>query len=303
MPRLLPTAALGLALVATQPPAAPTLRVDLVATTSDGRPVDGLAADDLEVRIGAYRLPVESLRHVTPGDDDASRHLVLLLDDVTLPAQEAPRVREIAKRLVDRMAPADRMSIATFNGELMEATGERARLMQRLDRYNGLTAGVITVDRVGRYFLELLTQLCRRVPEGTPRPIVVALGAGWVFDTPIPPPDVGPPVREEWTGALRAMAQAHATLYVIDPVGVGPRAASRRDGGFARETGGLAYINTNDFAGAVEQVMRDAVDYYAIRLADPPIGRMADLRPLEVTSRRRDVTLRARRWLTGRPGE
>jgi hypothetical protein len=95
------------------------------------------------------------------------------------------------------------------------------------------------------------------------------------------------------------MAAAKATLYVIDPGGLGQVPFANPSGGFARETGGHAFVNTNDFRGAVDQVMRDAANYYLIGVGDPPVGRNADLRELDVRVLRRGVTLRARRWLPG----
>ena len=69
--------------------------------------------------------------------------------------------------------------------------------------------------------------------------------------------------------------------------------------GFARETGGYAFANTNDVDGAVERIMREAGFYYVIGIADPPVGRKADLRELDVRVLRRGVTVRARRAIPG----
>ena len=94
------------------------------------------------------------------------------------------------------------------------------------------------------------------------------------------------------------MARTDVTYYVIDPAGVG-RTGTRSSGGFARESGGEAFINTNDIDGAVEQILREADTYYEILVEDPPFGRTAPLRELEVRTKRPDVTIRARRWLPG----
>jgi hypothetical protein len=71
------------------------------------------------------------------------------------------------------------------------------------------------------------------------------------------------------------------------------------DSGFARETGGLAFVSTNDVNGAADRVMRDAANYYLIGVADPPNGRGADLRELDVRVLRPGVTIRARRAVPG----
>jgi hypothetical protein len=45
--------------------------------------------------------------------------------------------------------------------------------------------------------------------------------------------------------------------------------------------------------------MRETANYYVLDVADPPVGRKADLRQLEVRVLRKGVTVRARRWIPG----
>ena len=79
------------------------------------------------------------------------------------------------------------------------------------------------------------------------RKAIVAIGAGWLFDTPLPPPSLRD-LHGEWLTAMRAMAAANASLYVIDPVGLRPARGLTYggDSGFANQTGGYAFVNTND---------------------------------------------------------
>ena len=99
---------------------------------------------------------------------------------------------------------------------------------------------------------------------------------------------------------MQAMALSNVSLYVIDPTGV---ALSRRvdtgGSGFARETGGFAFISTNDLDGAADRIMREAADYYLLGVGDPPVGRGADLREVDVKVLRKGVTVRARKTITG----
>ena len=69
--------------------------------------------------------------------------------------------------------------------------------------------------------------------------------------------------------------------------------------GFARETGGHAFQNTNDLTGAVDRILRESGSFYMVEVADPPVGAKADLRPLELKSLRKGVTLRARHAIAG----
>ena len=85
-------------------------------------------------------------------------------------------------------------------------------------------------------------------------------------------------------------------LYVIDPVGLRPMSgyAHGGDSGFASETGGYAFVNTNDIQGAAARIFDEAgSSYYVLRMIDPPVQRTADLREVKVQVLRKDVTVRA----------
>jgi VWFA-related protein len=286
------------------PTAKPTpgqlLRIDAVALDSRGNPVTDLKLGDLEVWIASYRVPIEALTLVTPaGSERDGRVIVLLLDDTVVPLALTPRVREIARRFVDRMSPADRMAIVSLNGSAMELTADRTRLLRSINDYNVRAVGFTRLDLVGEHVLDTVAALSRQLAEeASVRKTIVGIGAAWLFDTPIPPPNVGRDLRQEWTAAMRSAGFANVSVYAIEPGGVG---TSRFGGsaGFAHETGGHAFVNTNDFNGAVEQVMREAGTYYVIEVADPPVQRKSDLRELDVRAVRRGITIRARRQLPG----
>jgi hypothetical protein len=148
--------------------------------------------------------------------------------------------------------------------------------------------------------LNTVTSLSRQFSEVAGPKTIVGIGAAWLFDRPIQPQSVGRDLRKEWTDAVRAMAFADASLYVIDPGGVGTAPfATGGATGFARETGGHSFENTNDVNAAVERIMREASNYYVLEVADPPVGRKAELRELDVRVLRRGVSVRARRWIPG----
>jgi VWFA-related protein len=277
------------------------LYIDVVAVDQKESPVTDLRQDELEVWIAGYQVPIETLVAVTPGSEAArGRLVVLILDDMTLPLPLVPRTKEAARRFVNRMGPDDEMAIVMLNGSTMESTGDRARLLRAIDRYNVGPTGVVPFDRLGEQVLNTVTTIARQLAE-TPerRGAIVAIGASWLLDRPIPPPNIARELRQEWTAAMRMMAFANANLYVIEPAGVGSVPVGGGEGGFARETGGFAFLNTNDLTRAADQIMRETANYYLVGVADPPIQRKADLRELKVRVHRRGVTVRARRAIAG----
>ena len=275
------------------------LQIDVVALDGRDNLVTDLRPEDLEVRIEQYRVPIESLTLVTPDSQRGGRLIVLLLDDMLVPLNLTPRVREAARRFVTRMAPGDRIAVVSLNGDSMEATDERARLLQRIDAYTVRAGQYSRLDVAGQHLLETVAELSRQLAEdGAGRKVIVGIGAGWLFDTPIPPSTVGRDLRAEWTDAMRAMAFANVALYAIDPGGIGtsPYGGS---GGFARVTGGYAFLNTNDVNASADRIMREAGSYYLIEVADPPVGRKFDLRLLDVRTHRHGVTVQARERIPG----
>jgi VWFA-related protein len=276
------------------------LEIDAVPLDRNGNVLTDVRRDELEVWIEHYRIPIETFIAITPDDDRARRSLVLLLDDITIHPSNAARVRDVARRFVNHLGAADQMAVIGLDGNASRSTSDRAELVRTIDAYNPGATGPIRADDLSAHVLTTLTSISRQIAESPARRrTIVAIGPQWLFDTPIPPPSLGREVRAEWTEAVRAMALAHVTLYVIDPGGVGASPVSAGDNGFARETGGFSFSNTNDMDRAAERIMREAVSYYILRIADPPIFQKESLRGVDVRILRRGATIRAARYLPG----
>lgn len=277
--------------------AADLLNLDVVAVDRKGFPVQDLKPAEFEVWINGFQIPIKSVTFVSPASAGEGRTIVLLLDDMAVHPTALPRIREAARRFVNRMSAGDQMAIVSLNGDAMEATDDRARLLKAIDGYH-VRGFPMRLEDAGAHVLETITSMSRQLVEAPGgRKAIVAIGAGWLFDTPIPPLPASRDLRPEWVDAMRATAAAHVSLYVIDPAGVGTRRVTGGGSGFARETGGYAFMNTNDVNGAVDRVLREIGTYYVLAVEDPPIGRKADLREVEVKVLRRGVTARARRGI------
>ena len=190
------------------------------------------------------------------------------------------------------------MAVVTLNGGMMPLTSDPSRLRSRIDDWR-MSLGVITIDRLGEQLLRVVDAVARSLIEVPgKRKTIVAIGSGWLLDTPVPPAQIGRNLRREWDDAIRSLAVADASYYVIDPRGVGasrPRAGE----GFAREAGGYAFVNTNDLNGAADRILREAGHYYLVRVGDPPVGQKSPLRELDVRSTRKGITIHARRAIPG----
>jgi VWFA-related protein len=277
------------------------LVIDAVVVDRTGMPVLDVKPSELEVWIVGYRIPIESVTFVNPTPGVPSdRSIALLLDDINVDPSVMPRARDAARQFVERMVPNDRIAIAALSGGVLEPNADRARLRQRLDAYAPHAWSVDRPDTMGAHVLNTVTAVSRLIGQTTPgRKAIVALGPAGLFDTPIPPPTAGRDLRPEWVNAMRTMAAANIALYVIDPAGVGGSRTTGGDSGFARETGGIAFTNTNDMTGVADRIMRESASYYLIELRDPPMGRQMDLRALDVRVNRPGMSVRARRAVPG----
>jgi VWFA-related protein len=277
------------------------LRIDAVALDRTGAPVQELRKEELEVRIGGFRIPIEALVAVTPSDAERGRRsMVLLLDDLTLEPSVVFRAKEVARRFVTRMSPGDEMAIVPLNRGVMKSTADPTPLLRSIDAYNVGPAGVMRPDTIAEQVLTTVAGISRQLAEAPARRrTIVGIGAAWLFDTPIPPSSGGRDLRSEWEDALRAMAVSNVTLYAIDPGGIGAVRSGSGSSGFARDTGGHAFVNTNDLTGAVDRIMRETAMYYTIEVQDPPVFRKSELRELDVRVLRRGITVRARRAISG----
>ena len=278
-----------------------TLEIDAVALDAQERPVEDLTAADIEVWIAGARVPVEALVAVDAAQQDSGgRAIAVILDDVTVQPGLVPLVKRAADRLLQRIVPEDRVAIIGLAAGFMKPTGDQDLLLRRLEQYNLRASGFVRPDDLGAQVLGTVADASRQLAEGPGRrKTIVAIGSASLFDRPIPPSVAGRDLQREWVQAMRAMAHGHANLYVIDPGGVGMALPTGGDTGFAREAGGHAFTNTNDLAGAVDRILREASRYHVITVTDPPIHRKAPLRELDVRSRRPGVTVRARRGVPG----
>jgi VWFA-related protein len=274
------------------------LQLDVVAVDAAGRPVVDLRRDEIEIWISGLRVPIDTFSAVkadAPGD--YRRTIVLIMDDVAAGPTLTPRVKEIAERIVDRMTPGDRVAVVMLSGKRSEATDDRVALKRAIDDYRGAMTP-IRPDDASEHVLKSIVSISRQLLEIPGRKAIVAAGAPWMFDTPIPPPGAQRDLRPVWIEAMRSTAYANASLYVIDPGGLGMQGPVYGGGsGFARETGGHAFVNTNDYAEAVDRIFRETGNYYLIGITDPPVQKTADLRELDVKSLRPGVTIRARKGL------
>ena len=285
-----------------QPPA-PTggkLSIDASFVDKQGQPVRDLKPEEIEVWIGPYRIPIESLAVGATTDDDRRRAIALVIDDITLTPVGMQRAKEVARHFVKNLAAGDQVVVTRLSGSLATSTDDPAALLQAIDAISMPTGQpFIQPDHLGGHVLDTLKNIAQQIGESEARrKTIVGIGASWLFDTPIPPVVGGQHLDRAMTDAARAMIISGATLYIVDPGGVGMAPIPGGRHGFARDMGGHAFINTNDLKGAVARILAELDHFYTITIADPPVA-LAELRAVDVRVKRKGVQVRTKRFLRG----
>lgn len=307
------------------------VEVGAVVLDGQGQPVSGLALEDFEIRedgrpvkIVAF-VPIAGGREhppsTTPRLTDAAsratgRFVVLLLDDVFIGPLRTPKIRQLAANFIERLDGSDEIAVVKLNGGQSVTTRSQELARAALATYTrdrppaASTSGELRARIDGA--MDTVTEVARQLAVVRHRrKALVFIGAPVLFWPTVPSAPAPAAYSASWHRALHALAAANVALYYIDPRGLvhdGPDITSTgptpvRDAGggdtfdhaiaFAHETGGTAFVRSNLFDRALEQVWRESADYYLLGY-EPPVN---DGRPHEITVevRRKGLDVRARK--------
>jgi VWFA-related protein len=301
------TAAAGLALLASvaaaQQPAPPpfTAAADLIVVPvvvldRKGAPVPGLKLEDF--RIAEDGRPVAIEAFVPPsaaGVDAEGRFLVIVLDNLSTRAELGSRVQTIARKFTDRMGPADVISVVTLNAGRSFTTSSPTEARAAISRFRPAAGDSIRSEsedaRRGLQAISQLTQQMSKVAHR--RKVLVFIGAAAMFSPKEESAfdDRGPELTPLWFEAVRSTARDNVSVYVIDPEGLGQ--VEDYSQSFTAETGGAAWVNTNNFDRAVERIWLESGSYYLLGYPAPINDHRIHQIDVRVTVP--GVTVRARR--------
>lgn len=281
-------------------PTGSKVHIDASFVDKHGKAVTDLGPEEIEVWIGPYRIPIESVAVGGVEGEDRRRAIALVIDDITLTPVGMQRAKEVARHFVKNLGAGDQVVVSRLSGSLAKSTDDPAALLRAIDSISMPTGQpFIQPDYLGRHVLDTLKNIAQQIGESdAARKTIVGIGAAWLFDTPIPPVAGGQALDRVMTEAARALIVSGTTLYVVDPGGVGMAPVPGGRHGFARDMGGHAFANTNDLKGSVDRIISEIDNYYTITVADPPLAR-AELREVDVRVKRKGVEVRSKRFLRG----
>jgi len=165
--------AMGGTAAAQDPPAATfrssidLVRVDVSVLGKEGRPIQGLTADDFALTVdgkarrvvtadfvAAFRenekAPATSSYHSTNANASGGRLIMFVLDQGTIHTGRARQVTAAAERFVSRLSPSDRVGLITIPGmEHVDFTANHTVIRSQLQRMAGMAPPSVGQRQVG----------------------------------------------------------------------------------------------------------------------------------------------------------
>ena len=307
------------------------VQVDVVVTDGSGRPVDDLAAADFEVLDEGRQVPITAFKFINASDStsperypvrgandeereasrDDTRLFAILLDDYHVSRFGPLKVRDAIAGFIQGLGPGD-MAALFYPMESPQdvwQTYDRAPLLEKLSHFEGRLHEYTPIKwpaeeehlRNPRTIEKIRTE----VVLGAMNAIVSHLGALkvgrktllWVTEglDPSGYPD-GAAFRMDVQEVIDAANRDNVSIYPVDPRGLTPTPSDVRQEmlrNMAFRTGGTAIVDTNNVAGALDQVRRTTRAYYLLGFESP---HPADgkFHPINVRTTRSKVTIAAR---------
>ncbi len=292
------------------------VEVGAVVLDQSGHVVGGLQREDFTIREDGRPVLISTFAEIesdVPNGDAGGRSISLLLDDSASPLLTTA-LKRIAGLFVDRVGPDDAVAVLKLNGGACRMTNDRAELrrqiasftpnMMALSSFSDFSVvsqptcvecgpRVMAPPSSNRYMgvhalfsIATLSMQMRRIEHQ--RKTIVFIGRASLFDLR----STGT-LPDGWKQAVRDSARADVSVYVIDPGGLTGRVY---DGaiGFAGESGGRAFVNTNTFDRAVDQIWQEAGHYYLLGY-DAPSPSGTGTHSIHVGVDRPSVEVHARR--------
>ena len=267
--------------------------LDVVAVNRDGLPVGDLSQGDFEIKEGGRPVTIETFTPVAArGVLDEERSVVLLMDDIGVPASGTSPMRQIGRVLLSPMRALDEVAVVRLSRPHDEAYGDVESARERLEQYHGGAVPYASLETPVTV-LKAVTRIAGELePIERRRKAVICVGVPAVCDVREPVASSTGEFRDAWMAAMSATARANVSVYEVDPRGL-TSAAGPTGLGLVQFTGGEVVRNSNDFVDAAARIWRDVSHYYLIGYRGRPAA-SGPVRTIDVKVTRRGVEVRAR---------
>jgi VWFA-related protein len=260
------------------------------------------------------------------------RLVVLLLDDTMVPFDPymVRTARETALGVVDRLGPADLAAVvfSRDNRHAQNFTSDKSRLAAAIEGFQ--SAGYVPVPKihqtaeVERHWAESVQTLYRvvdtlaQIPDRRKMVVHITIGIPLLIDTPETALSAHPYLNWLSRQTMGRAQRGNVNIYSVDPGGLdGVRSymllrntrtevwvreqiedEPRRYHDFLRamaaQTGGHAFVDTNEFSSRLDQMFRETGSFYLLGYRSTNARADGRFRRLQVRVNRPGVTVRTR---------
>jgi VWFA-related protein len=271
---------------------------------------------------------------VVTNDTEPGRVYVILMDSPSTSPPGGLRqsgtydayAKTFARQFVEEaVAPGDIAAVVHVQGTFTDSqafTANRLLVLKAIDRYGLGRSGAADRDTLGGPEMVARNMATYRAIQDLSerlgavsgrRKAILWLGGQIVFEPssePCPDPDPtqlcaiprsAGPLLAAYRAALRAATRNNVAIYPVDPSGMttelGLKELSRTGAlrQMAEDTGGLAVVGTNNFAGGYQAIVRDSSTYYVVGYSPATEHRDGKFHDVRVRVKRPGLTVRARK--------
>jgi VWFA-related protein len=276
------------------PGAQDLVELDVVAVDHDDQPVSDLRREDFTIKEDGRAMELKTFSSVSALgslEPDDGRVVVLLMDDIGVPAMGTSPMQQIAPVVLSPIGEGDEVSVVRLASRSDEAFGDVRTARDRIDSYRG-GKEPFSVPDTQETMLKMIAKIAGQLEAiDRRRKVVLCLGLPAVCDVREPQTAGGSVLWPSWVAALRAAARANVSVYCVDPTGArgGFRVSA---GGLVQMTGGRTFSHQNDFSAAAKAIWREAGHYYL--LGYWPAASKHELHSIDVDVARKGVRVHAR---------
>ena len=268
------------------------VEVDVAVVDRRGKPVTGLTAHDFVVKEDGRPVEIKTFLEAQPtgpADPDNVRSVVLLLDDVAVPAAGTQAMQIIGKAFLQSADPHDEVSVVRLHNPADEAFGDRSVAESRIVGFQAAAFPFADFNTASETLTRVADVSRQLGNDDHRRKAIVCVGAPVICNLDEPSSSsVRPRHWSSWVDAIGALARANAAVY-----GIIPGRVMLRGGGLAELTGGELFATMHDVGPAIDRILQDTSHYYM--LGYWPTGQSRELHSLDVKVARRGLKVHARR--------
>lgn len=277
----------------TPPPQSVDLvELDVAVLDGHGKPVTGLTARDFAIREDGETVDVKTFleaQPTTPADPDNIRSIVLLLDDVAVPAAGTLAMQTIGKAFLESVDAHDELSVIRLNNRTDETFGDRSVAASRIVGFQAARFPFADFNTITDTLLRVADVSHQLEADDHRRKAVVCVGSPIVCNIDEPSSaSIRPRHWSSWVEAVGASARANVAVYAIIPGRLPLHGAGLPD-----LTGGEVFATTYDVGHAIDRILQEASHYYM--LGYWPSGKSREVHSIDVKVSRRGVKVHARR--------